>query len=98
MTILDFAREYAGSGVSRFHMPGHKGVRLHGMESVDLTEIKGADSLYEAEGIIAEGERLTSGLYGSAATCWWLPLLQPWLMARASMTLPTALCRVLTTC
>ena len=68
--MLSFARDYADSGISRFHMPGHKGVPLHGMESIDLTEIKGADFLFESDGIIAEGERLTADAYGAAATCW----------------------------
>ena len=70
MTMLSFARDYADSGISRFHMPGHKGVPLHGMESIDLTEIKGADYLFESDGIIAEGERITADAYGAAATCW----------------------------
>lgn len=70
MTMLSFARDYADSGISRFHMPGHKGVPLHGMESIDLTEIKGADFLFESDGIIAEGERITADVYGAAATCW----------------------------
>lgn len=51
-------------------MPGHKGVPLHGLEPLDLTEIKGADFLFEADGVIAEGEGLTSQAFGSAATCW----------------------------
>lgn len=70
MTMMSFAEEYAGSGISRFHMPGHKGAALHGLERYDLTEIKGADHLFESEGIIAEGERLTALAYGSAATFW----------------------------
>lgn len=68
--MLSFARDYADSGISRFHMPGHKGVPLHGMESIDLTEIKGADFLFESDGIIAEGERITADAYGAVATCW----------------------------
>ena len=51
-------------------MPGHKGAALHGLESLDLTEIKGADSLFEADGIIAHGEQLTSCAYGSRASFW----------------------------
>ncbi len=68
--LSEFAKRYAESGVSRFHMPGHKGVTLHGLEAVDLTEIKGADFLFEPDGVIADGERLTADAYGSAATCW----------------------------
>ena len=49
--IYEFAKNYAESGVSRFHMPGHKGKPLHGLEPLDLTEIRGADYLFGAEGI-----------------------------------------------
>ncbi len=44
-------------------MPGHKGKGE--TEAYDITEIKGADSLYEADGIIAESERNASGLFGA---------------------------------
>ena len=33
-------------------MPGHKGQKFHGLEALDITEIKGADYLFEAEGIM----------------------------------------------
>lgn len=45
-------------------MPGHKGTGSHN-ELYDITEISGADSLYEANGIIAESERYASELFGS---------------------------------
>ncbi len=54
--ICDFVRAYAQRSTMRLHMPGHKGAPLLGMEHMDITEISGADSLYEAEGIIAESE------------------------------------------
>ena len=54
--IVDFVRGYAQSGTSRLHMPGHKGQSLLGFEPLDLTEIRGADELYEPEGIIAQSE------------------------------------------
>lgn len=47
-------------------MPGHKGKMLLGFEPFDITEIKGADSLYEANGIIKESEENASSLFGSA--------------------------------
>ena len=62
--ICDFVRRYAESGNLRLHMPGHKGMSFLGMEQRDITEIPGADSLYEAEGIIAESERNASKLFG----------------------------------
>ena len=54
--IADFVARYARAGVSRLHMPGHKGQPFLGCEALDITEIAGADELYEAEGIIAESE------------------------------------------
>lgn len=45
-------------------MPGHKGVGDHN-ERLDITEITGADSLYEASGIIAESEKNASELFGA---------------------------------
>ena len=62
--ICDFARRYAESGALRLHMPGHKGAALLGPEPYDLTEIDGADSLYEAAGIIRESEENASSLFG----------------------------------
>ena len=60
--IADFVRRYALRGGARFHMPGHKGKPLLGVESVDMgrlflppesldiTEVAGADVLYDAAG------------------------------------------------
>lgn len=45
-------------------MPGHKGVGSL-CESLDITEIAGADSLFEANGIIRESEKNASALFGS---------------------------------
>ena len=68
--ICDFLDKYALSGAERLHMPGHKGVpgALCGAERFDITEIPGADSLYEACGIIAESEKNASSLFGTEAT------------------------------
>lgn len=46
-------------------MPGHKGAPLLGFEHLDITEIQGADSLYEAKGIIAESEANAGSLFGA---------------------------------
>ena len=62
--ICDFVRRYADSDTLRLHMPGHKGWGPLGVEHLDITEISGADSLYEAEGIIAESEASASSLFG----------------------------------
>lgn len=62
--ICDFVRRYADSQALRLHMPGHKGASVLGMEALDITEIPGADSLYEATGIIRRSEANASGLFG----------------------------------
>ena len=62
--ICDFVADYVRSGRVRLHMPGHKGKPLLGMEPWDITEIPGADSLYEAEGIIRRSQENASVLFG----------------------------------
>ena len=66
--IADFVRQYSASGTVRLHMPGHKGVPFLGCEPLDLTEIAGADELYDAEGIIAQSEANAARLFDTAAT------------------------------
>ena len=66
--IVDFVQNYAKSGISRLHMPGHKGQALLGFEGLDITEIRGADELYEADGIIAQSEANATRLFGTAHT------------------------------
>ncbi len=66
--IADFLRDYQREGMARLHMPGHKGFGPMGCEAWDLTEIKGADSLYEADGIIAQSEANAAALFGSRRT------------------------------
>ena len=66
--IADFVRRYADSGMIRAHMPGHKGKPFLGCETLDITEIQGADSLYEAEGIIRRSESYAGELFGSGRT------------------------------
>lgn len=55
--IYDFVSDYIAKNGARLHMPGHKGRIFLGAESRDITEICGADSLFEADGIIAESEK-----------------------------------------
>lgn len=66
--IVDFVKKYADSDMRRLHMPGHKGKAFLGCEAYDITEIKGADALYEADGIIAESEANAAELFGSGRT------------------------------
>ena len=62
--ICDFVRNYKEKQSLRLHMPGHKGINVLGFENLDITEIDGADSLYEASGIIAQSEANASQLFG----------------------------------
>ena len=62
--ICDFVRDYGSKDNIRLHMPGHKGKNQLGIESLDITEIDGADSLYEASGIIQRSEENASRLFG----------------------------------
>ena len=64
--IHDFLERYAESGTIRLHMPGGKGSPY----PFDITEIAGADELYECGGIIRESERHTAALFGAAETCY----------------------------
>ena len=71
--IYNFLEQYSRSVTVRGHMPGHKGRDVFGkglerLFEYDITEIKGADELFEAEGIIAESEKNASRLFGTAAT------------------------------
>jgi len=66
--IHDFVTEYTTSDTVRFHMPGHKGQAFLGCETADITEISGADALYEASGIIAESEANATALFGTGRT------------------------------
>ena len=66
--VCDFVAAYEKSGAARLHMPGHKGKGPLGCEGRDITEIAGADSLYEAAGVIAQSERSAAALFGSKTT------------------------------
>jgi arginine decarboxylase len=72
LPIYDFLLKYYNKQELRMHMPGHKGkVGYNILSSIypfDITEIDGADSLFEAEGIIAESERNASVLFKTKAT------------------------------
>ncbi len=62
--ICDFIKKYLSKNPLRLHMPGHKGAALLGFEEYDITELQGADSLYEASGIIKESEDNASEIFG----------------------------------
>ncbi len=66
--ITDFVKKYRYRGVSRLHMPGHKGKKMLGAEPFDITEIDGADVLYSGNGIIDESQQNAASLFGTAAS------------------------------
>ena len=66
--IVDFVREYEEKNAVRLHMPGHKGKGMLGVESLDITEIAGADELFSPDGIIKESEDNAAELFGTART------------------------------
>ena len=61
--ICDFVNDFIKAKPHRLHMPGHKGKSFLDFEKYDITEIDGADSLYEADGIIKESEKNASALF-----------------------------------
>ncbi|MBQ3078341.1 MAG: amino acid decarboxylase [Clostridia bacterium] len=68
--VADFIRRYEERDMARFHVPGHKGKERLGFERFDITEVKGADELYDAEGIIGESEQNATALFGTKRSCY----------------------------
>ena len=66
--IFDFVENYKRDERLRLHMPGHKGIGTLGVEGADITEIRGADILYSADGIIKESMENATYLFGSKKT------------------------------
>lgn len=73
--IADFLLAHACEDPVSFHMPGHKGAEiyrrfgydkfLNNIMDCDITEITGADNLFQAEGIIREAQEKYAELYGA---------------------------------
>lgn len=72
--LTKFLEHYGNSGTLRMHMPGHKGIALTqalaGAYPWDITEIHGADSLFEADGILQSAQQCTAQVYQTGATFW----------------------------
>jgi arginine/lysine/ornithine decarboxylase len=71
--ICDFINDYIKKQKHRLHMPGHKGKSIAGnplseLFPFDITEIRGADFLLSAKGIILESEENAAKLFGSLRT------------------------------
>lgn len=71
--ITSFLMEHADRNPVSFHMPGHKGSRIYRengygdfldkIMDCDITEIPGADNLFQTEGIISETMKKYENLY-----------------------------------
>ena len=76
MPLTAYLESYCKQQMLRAHMPGHKGRSLMNfplpadLYAWDITEISGADSLCEADGILLRSEERTAALYGSGGCCW----------------------------
>ena len=66
--IYDFLSQYNKNDISRLHMPGHKGFDFLGCEHLDITEIQGADDLYNPSSIIFESEKNAAKVFDTGAT------------------------------
>ncbi len=66
--ICDFVKNYLSDNMIRLHMPGHKGKSFLGIEPFDITEVTGADALFEAEGIIKKSEDNAAEIFGTGST------------------------------
>ena len=74
-SLLDFLPEHAALDPVSFHMPGHKGSQLYKklgygeildkLMDCDITEIPGADNLFQTEDVILEIMEKYRNLYGS---------------------------------
>ncbi len=94
--ICDFLKKYKKKNALRLHMPGHKGKGFLGAEKFDITEIKGADSLYDADGIIKRSEDNASLIFGcptyysceGSSLCIRAMIILGWLWAKKMGTEP----------
>jgi arginine/lysine/ornithine decarboxylase len=71
--ICDFINEYIKRKNHRLHMPGHKGIVIPGnpvsqLFPYDITEIRGADFLLSAKGIILESEQNAAEIFNTLRT------------------------------
>lgn len=61
--------QYIAKDLSRFHMPGHKGAEdFPEYFKYDITEVEGADSLFESSEAIFETEERFAKIYGAGAS------------------------------
>lgn len=73
--LLDAVAAYAANGITRFHMPGHKGgagahraLKAHLGEAAlacDVTGVEGLDDLHQPGGVIHEAQDLAAKAFGA---------------------------------
>lgn len=73
--LVDALRAYAGGGIARFHMPGHKGgggvhPRLRellgcAVFAADVTGVEGLDDLHQPDGVIRAAQDLAARAFGA---------------------------------
>lgn len=71
--LFDLQTKYTADGLSRFHTPGHsgKGTAIEPFAPIlpfDVTETEDFDSLYHADGVLAQLEKRLAEAFGTKAT------------------------------
>lgn len=76
--LLDALQAYVRDGITRFHMPGHKGgpgihPRLkealgEAVFAMDVTGVEGLDDLHEPSGVLREAQELAARAFGADHT------------------------------
>lgn len=68
-TLFKQLKDYAGSEIYPYHMPGHKrwgvGELSQSLAELDITEIEGFDNLHQPEGIIRQLQQCAAAAYGA---------------------------------
>ena len=59
--IVKMLKEYSERDILRLHMPGHKGT----LDKHDITEVPGADSLFDPMGVIKASEENAGTIFGA---------------------------------
>ncbi len=83
--LINRLKDYAGSQIYPFHMPGHKRLKILGAGDraagggmdfpnpflIDITEVEGFDNLHHAQGILKNSMEWAAQVYGADKT-WYL--------------------------
>lgn len=67
--LFEKLKDYGGSEIYPYHMPGHKRQGMGGLPpqlaELDITEIDGFDNLHQSEGILRELQQYAADAYGA---------------------------------